>query len=365
MTNNEVTNDEVQIDLMKLVREVWRRAVLILLAAAVCAAAAMVFSSLRSAKDSEEVLEEEEEPEETYTVKALMYVKPVVLADGEESGDRTTLNADDLTAARTKVPAYTVVLKSRSVLETVIYQENLDYTYDELYGMVSAAAVAGTEFFEIAVTGPDAREAVRIANALADLLPEKISEVMQDDNVSVVDYASKPDPVDPEEEEEEEEEEAADNVKSRIKAAVVGGLVGAVLAVFAVVCVYLFSSKIHDEDYLKQAYPQVPLLAVVPAMSGTGRQGQPNYYGGRAAAPVAPAAVVKAKKADARADQGRPPRPEDAPVGAKKPAGADKAAPSPERAKKPARPVGPADGEIVPPAPETEKKGEEQSDGEE
>lgn len=385
MTNNDTAmndtaTDEIQIDLVKLLKQLWRRALIIVLAALVFAAGAFVFAGREKKQETEEQLEEIE-----YTARALMYVKPVILSDSEDNGTpRTTINADDMSAARSKVATYTVILRSRGVLEEVIEEQALDYTYEELYSMVSAASVSGTEFFEIAVTGKDAEETARIANALADILPARIAQVVQGDDVSVVDYAGTPSL--PPEEEEQMQEEQQQGIKARLKPAILGAFVGGVLAAAVIVCVYLFSGKIHDEDYLAQAYPDVPLLTVVPDQRRGGKE-RADYYGGRASAPVAPAAVKKTDKRPRPAPNqapARPARPAQPEAGRKKaprppqrPADGERAprpqqrpgdgqkGPRPARngepvkKPRPAETPAPAENEPAPQAPETEQKGEE------
>ena len=275
MTNHDVETEEIQIDLVKLIKELWRRALLVVLAAVVFAAGAFLIAGWERQEQEQEIQEElEEEPPVLYTAKALMYVKPVILSDGEDGGERTSINAEDMSAARSKVATYTVILQSRGVLEEVIKEEKLDYTYEELYKMVSASSVYGTEFFEIYVTGEKARETARIANALADILPERIAEVVEGDDVSVVDYAGVPNPPPEAEEEKEEELEELEEggIKFRLKPVLIGAFLGAVLAAAAVVLAYLFSNKIHDEDYLAQVYPQVPVLTVVPGKCQSGKK---------------------------------------------------------------------------------------------
>lgn len=77
-------------------------------------------------------------------------------------------------------------------LEQVIEEENLPYDYETLSDMIEAGAVNSTEVFEIQVTSADPEEAERIANCVAEILPDRIAEIVEGSSVKIVDYAIVP-----------------------------------------------------------------------------------------------------------------------------------------------------------------------------
>ncbi|MFH7445355.1 hypothetical protein RA265_30460, partial [Pseudomonas syringae pv. tagetis] len=64
--------------------------------------------------------------------------------------------------------------------------------YETVSDMIEAGAVNSTEVFEIQVTSADPEEAERIANCIAELLPGRISEIVEGSSVKIVDYAIVP-----------------------------------------------------------------------------------------------------------------------------------------------------------------------------
>jgi capsular polysaccharide biosynthesis protein len=197
-----------------------------------------------------------------YTASAMMYVNNSGITVG---GTSFSISGSEISAAKTLVETYSVILKTRTTLEDVIEIDNLDYTYEELYNMVSSDAVNDTEIFEITVTSSSPTEAEQIANTLADILPEKISGIVAGSDVRVVDYAVVP---------------ASRISPSYTGNTAKGALLGIVLAAAYIVLRYLLDEKIHSEDYLTHTYPDVPLLAVVPDMDDKKGKGYgEGYYG--------------------------------------------------------------------------------------
>ena len=62
----------------------------------------------------------------------------------------------------------------------------------KLKGMIQTESVNETEVFSITVTCDDPHEAEHIANTIARVLPDKISNVVEGSSVRVVDYAVVP-----------------------------------------------------------------------------------------------------------------------------------------------------------------------------
>jgi capsular polysaccharide biosynthesis protein len=175
-----------------------------------------------------------------------------------------SISASELNAAKTLVDTYGVILKSRAMLEEIIRVDELNYSYEKLYSMISTSAVNSTQIFTVKVTSTSPAEAEYIANTIAELLPDKIADIVDGSDVRVVDYAVVP---------------SSRTSPSYTKNTAIGGVLGAVLAALFIILRYLLDENIHTEDYLTQTYPNIPLLAVVPDMTdGKGRE-HGGYYG--------------------------------------------------------------------------------------
>lgn len=247
MTRNETATDEIEIDLLKLAEVLMHRAGIIIVATLLVAAIAFGITFYFITP--------------VYTSSALMYVNNSSFSVGSTS---FSISSAELTAAKSLVDTYVVILKSRTTLEDIIRRDGLAYTYEELYGMVDASAVNSTEIFEVNVTSESPAEAERIANTIAEVLPEKISSIVEGSDVRIVDYAVIP---------------SQRTSPSYTMNTVIGALVGFVFSAAIIIMQYLFDESIRSEDYLTQTYPNIPLLAVVPDMMSSKNEKYGGYYG--------------------------------------------------------------------------------------
>lgn len=220
-----------EIDIIHLLWALWHRMWAIILSGLIFASAGFGFSTYLIPPK--------------YEAEAMMYVNNSSATLG---GSSFSISSSELTAAQSLADTYIIILKTRTTLEEVIEKEKLDYTYEELYDMVSSEAVNNTEVFSIRVTSEDPQEARRIANAIARILPDKISDIVDGSSVRVVDYAVTPDKcVSP----------------SVIKFMTVGFVFGALIVCAVIVIRTLMDTLIHDDEYLMQTY-NFPVLAVIP-----------------------------------------------------------------------------------------------------
>ena len=146
---------------------------------------------------------------------------------------------------------YVVILNSRTTLDQVRAAARVTYTDRELQKMIQAQAVNSTEVFEVTVTSEDPQEAQKLANTIAQVLPSRISSVVEGSSVRVVDYAQLP---------------SGKAAPSLPRYTVLGMVAGFLLSCAALVLRELLDNQIRGEDYLLQAYPQVPVLAVIPEL---------------------------------------------------------------------------------------------------
>lgn len=240
MENNE-NHSGLEIDILHILKVVWSRFWMILLVGVLAGSLAVGYAWFMVTP--------------TYASSIQFYVN-------NQYPDSPGFSSSQITAGRELVDTYLVVLESRNVLEDVLEMTELDYTYSQLKNMVSAAAVNETEVFTVTVTGTDPEHAYQFADALANILPDKIAAVVDGSAVRVVDYPVKNNnPVGPD--------------YSRY--ALVGVLAGLFLSLAVVIVNDIMDTRIHSEEYLSTVYKDVPLLAVIPPAGSTGKNG---YYKG-------------------------------------------------------------------------------------
>lgn len=240
-------NSEDTIDLIELALYLWRRIVYIALAVLVGATVTFAYTVFFVAP--------------TYSSSAMMYVNNSTISVGSTS---VSISGSDLTTSRSLVETYLVILNTRETLEEVIDEAGVDYTYEQLSGMVSAEAVSDTEVFRVTVTSTDPVEAAKIANTIVEVLPLRIKSIVDGSSAVRVDAAVvNMTPVAP----------------SVLKNTAMGALVGFVLVCGVFVVMFLMDTEIHSESYLLSNYPNIPLLAVVPNINAPEHDGYGYGYG--------------------------------------------------------------------------------------
>ena len=244
--------DMIEIDLLKLLLILWRKAWAIVLAAIVMGGIAfgITYNFI--------------EPEYQASIK--------VYVNNTSQTNTGVVSQSELTVAKQLVQTYIVTLKSRTTLNEVIQQANLDYEYNELSEMITAAAIDSTEVFEVTVTTNDAKEAAKIANTIAEVLPARITQIVDNSSVKILDYAIiNEEPVSP----------------SYVKNIAIGVLAGIVVAIALIFLQFVLDNKIHSEEYLIEHY-KYPILAVIPDLNTNSKQKyykkKKNYYSSTASA---------------------------------------------------------------------------------
>ena len=243
MKKNSMQEEEY-IDLGQIVRVLWRHVVLILLVGIIFAS--LLFSYARFFVTPR------------YEANALFYVNNSTFS----LSSAVRISTGELNAASDLVDTYVAILQSRANMEQVINESGVNYTYEQLREMISAKAVNSTGLFQITVNSANPEEARALANVIAAILPEKISDIVANSSVEVVDYAVTP---------------HARVSPSYIKYAAVGLLFGMVLASALVLLADFLDDVIHSEDYLLQNF-DVPVLATIPDLTAKSPK-KYGYYG--------------------------------------------------------------------------------------
>ena len=111
----------------------------------------------------------------------------VILKNDTSQGSNLTYN--DVTVNKNLVSTYSEIVKSKKILNKVIKNLGLDYSYQELYNMIGVTAVADTEIIKITVTDTNKNNAKVIADEAANVFVEEIPELYNISNVSILDTA--------------------------------------------------------------------------------------------------------------------------------------------------------------------------------
>lgn len=243
--NTNTTNEELEIDLLHLVRILWQKLWIIVLTMVILGS--LLFSYAMFFVTPQ------------YQAKAMMYVNNSALSLG---GTSFSISSSELSAAKSLLDVYLVILHSRTTLEAVIEEAGLDYTYEQLKGKVSAGSVNGTEIFEITATTGSPQESELIVDTLVKILPDRISDIVDGSSVRLVDHAVLP---------------THRSSPSYTKYAMIGMILGMVLSCGIIIVIDLMDTTVRSEDFLHQQY-DIPVLAVVPDAHDAGKSSYSYYY---------------------------------------------------------------------------------------
>ena len=193
-----------------------------------------------------------------YQSSTMFYVNNSSISVGETS---LSIDSGDISASKSLVNTYIVILDTRLTLTEVIDYADLDRTVGEVRDMIDAQPVDETEVFRVMVTSDDPAEAEKIANAIAYVLPNRITDVVEGTSAKVVDEPIKA--VNP-------------SSPSYTMNTLIGFLIGFVLSAGMVILQELFDSTVRDDDDINQVCKH-PILAAVPDMSAPSK-GSSHYY---------------------------------------------------------------------------------------
>ena len=237
--------EEDTIDLLELAKALWKNILAIALVAVIFGSAAFGCTAFLI--------------EPKYQATASLYVNNSSFSLGNTN---FSISASEISAAQSLVKTYCEILNNRTTLERIIDKAELPYTYKQLSGMITSSRANDTEIMKVSVISKDPYEASKIANCIAEVLPVRISEIIDGASMEVVDSAI---PI-------------LDKIEPSITRYTATGLIlGVLLSCALIAFVAIMDDKIHDEDYIRQTY-DYPILGKVPDLLNTGNKSYRYYY---------------------------------------------------------------------------------------
>ena len=172
----------------------------------------------------------------------------LVLVSDEGTSTQTAYTTQDVTLNNQLVSTYSKIVTSHRVIDTVIENLNVDYTYGQVVKEVAVTTETGTQIIKVSVSDPDKSLAASLANEIVKVFGEEIKSIYKLQNVSVVDKA--------------EEASSPANV-NYIKEAIIYILVGAVLAFGVVFVIFYFDTSIKNAEEIENKLG-LPVIGVIP-----------------------------------------------------------------------------------------------------
>ena len=236
-------NNEVEIDVIPILKALWSKLWLMLLVGLIVGAVAFGTAKLLV--------------KPTYRCGFSAYVNN----QHAQSTEKNVLTNSDLAAAQHLTKTLSYIIRSNTILTASLQSINSDLSFDQFSRMVSTEIRDETELISVFVVNEDPQEAYDLANAIAKTAPEYMSEIVEGSSMKIVDY-----PVYPH----------SRFRPNYLKYAVIGFLLGAfIVAVFVVIRLFT-DDTVRSEDEIEQHFG-LPILGVLPDNSVTDK-GKDSYY---------------------------------------------------------------------------------------
>ena len=161
--------DKIEIDVVQVLKVLWKRKIMIALVAIATGALAFGFSS--------------------FVVKPQFTSTTRIYVVNRNQGDKPGLSNQDLQAGSYLVKDYREIILSQDVLEKVVVEQELKFDAKALAKKVQVTVPADTRIVSISVRDGNPDEASRIANALREVAAQKIISVTKVSDVTTLEEA--------------------------------------------------------------------------------------------------------------------------------------------------------------------------------
>lgn len=231
----------IEVNLMALLKLLWKSKWIILISGVVCALTIHIITAL--------------------TVTPLYSATATLYANNSDSSDSSTsITSSDMTASVRLVSTYGAIIMSDPVLDQVIEANGLNISAVKLANMIEISSVNNTEVFKITVSYSSPRIAADIVNSIADIAPLKIAEIVDGCSIKVVSKAKVP---------------TVKSYPNYNRLNINSMLIGMAMSALIVIIIALLDTRVRAESDLYEW--DFPVLGVIPAFSEAERIGAYGY----------------------------------------------------------------------------------------
>ena len=177
-----------------------------------------------------------------------MYTSTTKVYILSKQGNDDKMTYSDTQLANNITKDFKEMIKSRTVVERVIQELNLNESYGSLSGRISVSNATDTRVVGISVKDADPKKAQLLTNAIRDVAAEHIREVMDLEAVNVVDEANLP---------------TSPSEPSKKKYTLIGVLIGVVLCAGVLILRFYLDDSIKSSDDIEK-YLGLSTLASIP-----------------------------------------------------------------------------------------------------
>lgn len=226
MSENQMMNDEVEIDLRELFK-VFKKNILTILFVSLLCAAIGLFSSIFLI-------------DKKYSSEATIYITPKVTEQG-------TIDYNSIQTNSQMVNNYMEILKGETILAKVADQVGLD-SFEEVQSAMTITNPTNTQLISISAETIDPELSQKIVSFTISTFSEDMMDILNLNNVTTINEAKvNTDPVSP----------------SKSKFTILGFGIGLVVSCGYVCITYLFDKRLRTRDEAEN-FLGIPVLATVP-----------------------------------------------------------------------------------------------------
>ena len=167
----------------------------------------------------------------------------------------SVVDLTDLNIGTSLSSDYAELLKVRPILEEVIEDNKLDYTYEQLFSMISISTVTDTRILVVNVTSTDPKEAKVIANALAKKAVKEIPRLMDTSKPNIAEEAITP---------------KHRSSPSLPRNTLIGALLGMILVLGFYTFLFITDDTLNSAEDVEKAFGVMPLTVIPEGKFDTG-----------------------------------------------------------------------------------------------
>ena len=241
--NKRNESQNIEIDLVALLKEIVKKLWLILLVGLIVGGAVFVGAKVFI--------------KPTYRSEFTAYVN-------NKQGKQTTdyLSVSDVNAAKELVLTYRSILQSNSILTAAAESIGVDLPYESLAKKVSVEVKDDTEIISIYVVDTDPQFAYDYAQAIAKTAPTYMAQIVDGSSMKIIDVP-------------EYSEKRYKPSYSRF--ALVGFLIGALAVIIVIIVRYFMDDTVKNESEIESKFA-LPILGVIPDITKASNKSSDYYY---------------------------------------------------------------------------------------
>jgi len=171
-------------------------------------------------------------------------------------GTESQITSNDIALNQKLVDAYREIVKSKRVLNKVITNLELNYSYEYLFSKVTVESVNDTEIIKVSVTDGDNITARDITNEIAYVFNNEVVKLYDLQNIGIIDKA--------------EISDAPSNINV-IKQLVISLLIGIILGFAVVFVMFYFDNTLKNTAFIEEKLG-LSIIGSIPRDGGNGNE---------------------------------------------------------------------------------------------